>query len=58
MHPRGVSELKDSEQNEFRSASAKDFAEGMKELHNQVKERLQDSSQEYKKRADQHRREL
>jgi hypothetical protein len=38
MQPRGVSELKDSEQNEFRSASAEDFAEGMKELHNQVKE--------------------
>jgi hypothetical protein len=41
MQPRGVSELKDSEKNEFRSASAKDFAEGMKELHNRVKERLQ-----------------
>jgi hypothetical protein len=58
MQPRGVSELKDSEQNEFRSASAEDFAEGMKELHNRVKERLQSSSQEYKQREDQHRREL
>jgi hypothetical protein len=38
MHPRGVSELKDSEQSEFRSASAEDFAEAMKELHSQVKE--------------------
>jgi hypothetical protein len=37
MQPRGVSELKYSEQNEFRSASAEDFAEGMKELHSQVK---------------------
>ena len=55
MQPRGFSELKDSEQAEFRSASAKDFAEGMKELHNQIKERLQSSSQEYKQRADQHR---
>jgi hypothetical protein len=30
----------------------------MKELHSQVKERLQNSSQEYKCRADQHRRRL
>jgi hypothetical protein len=30
----------------------------MKELHNQVKERLQNSSQEYKRRAYQHRRQL
>jgi hypothetical protein len=30
----------------------------MKELHSQVKERLQNSSQEYKCRADQHRRQL
>jgi hypothetical protein len=40
MHPRGVFELKDSEQNETRSASAEDFAEAMKELHIQVRERL------------------
>jgi hypothetical protein len=30
----------------------------MKELHSQVKERLLKSSQEYKRRADQHRRQL
>jgi hypothetical protein len=30
----------------------------MKELHSQVKERLLNSSQEYKRRADQHRRQL
>jgi hypothetical protein len=30
----------------------------MKELHNQVRECLQNSSQEYKRREDQHRREL
>jgi hypothetical protein len=40
MQPRGVSEFNDSEQGEFRSASGEDFAEGMKELHNQIKERL------------------
>jgi hypothetical protein len=55
MHPRGVSELKDSEKNEFRSASAEDFAEGMKELHIRIKERLQSSSQKYKRRENQHR---
>jgi hypothetical protein len=40
MWPRGVSELKDLEQNEFRSASVEDFAKGMKDLHSQTKERL------------------
>jgi hypothetical protein len=38
MQPRGVSELKDSEHNEFRSASAENFGEVMKELHSRVKE--------------------
>jgi hypothetical protein len=33
MHLKGVSKLRDSEQNECRSASAEDFAEAMKELH-------------------------
>jgi hypothetical protein len=58
MQLRGVSELKDMEQTEFISSSAEDFAEAMKELHGQVRERLQNSSQEYKCRADQHRQEL
>jgi hypothetical protein len=30
----------------------------MKELHSKIKERLQSSNQEYKRRVDQHRREL
>jgi transposase InsO family protein len=58
MQPRGVSELRDLEKSEFRSASAEDFAAEMQELHNKIKERLQNSNQEYKHRADQHRREL
>jgi hypothetical protein len=58
MQLRGVSKLKYSEQNEFRSASAEDFAEEMKELHSRVKERLHNSNQEYKSRVDQHRQEL
>jgi hypothetical protein len=38
MQPRGVLELRDSEQDATRSASAEDFVEAMKELHSQVKE--------------------
>jgi hypothetical protein len=58
MQTRGISELRDSKQTATRSASAEEFAEAMKELHSQVKERLLNSSQEYKRRADQHRRQL
>jgi hypothetical protein len=53
MHSRGVSELRDSKQTATSSASAEEFAEAMKELHSRVKERLLESSQEYKNRADQ-----
>ena len=56
MQPRGVLELTDLEQNATRSASANDFAEAMKELHSQMKERLQNLGQEYKQKADKHRR--
>jgi hypothetical protein len=56
--PRGVSELRDSKQDKIRSDSAEDFSKAMKEIHSQVKERLQNSSQEYKRRADQHKRKL
>jgi hypothetical protein len=41
-----------------RSASKEDFTEVMKEIHSQVKEQLESSSQEYKKREDQHSRQL
>jgi hypothetical protein len=57
-NPRGVSELRDLEKNEFRSVGAKDFAAEMQELHSKIKEWLQSSNQEYKHRADQHIREL
>jgi hypothetical protein len=55
MQPRGFSELKYLEQDEFKSASVEDFTEGMMDLHSRVKERLQSSSQEYKRGVDQHR---
>jgi hypothetical protein len=58
MQPRGVSELRDSEKNKFRSVGAKDFVAKMQELHSKIKERLQSSSQEYKHKVDHHKREL
>jgi hypothetical protein len=58
MQPRGVSELRDSGQTTTSSASAEEFVEAMKELHSQVKEQLLKSSQEYKRRANQHKRQL
>ena len=42
--PRGVSELRDSEQIIINSASAEEFAEAMEELHSRVKERLLESN--------------
>jgi hypothetical protein len=55
---RGVSELMDLDQIITKSASAEEFTELMEELHSRVKERLLESNQEYKRRVDQHRRQL
>jgi hypothetical protein len=56
--PRGVSELRESEQAATSSASTEEFAEAMQDLHSQVKQRLMKSNQEYKCRADQQKRRL
>jgi hypothetical protein len=40
MHPRGVYELRELEQNEFRSARAKYFVAKIQELHNKIKESI------------------
>jgi hypothetical protein len=56
--PRGISELRESEQTVTSSASAEEFAEEMKELHSKVRQRLIESNQEYKRRVDQHWRQL
>jgi hypothetical protein len=56
--PKGVYELRESEPTAMSSASAEEFAEALKELHSRVKQRLMDSNQEYKRREDQHRRQL
>jgi hypothetical protein len=58
MNLRGVSELRDMNQSEFRRSGAEDFTTEMQELHNQIKEQLKKSSNEYKRRYDQHRRKL
>jgi hypothetical protein len=58
MQPRGVYELMDSGQTATSSASAEEFAQAMKELHGKVKQRLINSNQEYKCRANQHQRQL
>jgi hypothetical protein len=52
MNPRGVSELRDLEHNEFKIVGVKYFAVEMHELHSKIKERLHNSNQEYKHRAD------
>ena len=41
-----------------KSASAEEFAKAMEELHSRVKQRLWESNQEYKHRADQPQRQL
>jgi hypothetical protein len=58
MNPKGISELRYLGQNEFRSARAKDFAAEMQKLHDQIKRHLQDSSQRYKDKVDQRRKEV
>jgi hypothetical protein len=58
MKPIGVVELRDLEQSEIISVGAEDFSTEMRKLHRHIGEKLQNSSQEYKERFDQHRREL
>jgi hypothetical protein len=41
-----------------KSASVEEFIKVMEELHSRVKQRLLESNQEYKRRADQHRRQI
>ena len=57
MHPRGVHELRDLGKDEKRSADGDDLTIVMHELHEQVKQKLQDSSIKYKGRVDLKRRE-
>jgi hypothetical protein len=52
MQPRGVSELRDLEQGEIRSAGAEDFATKMQKIHGQIREQLQSYNQKYKHGVD------
>jgi hypothetical protein len=58
IQPRGITELRDLNQDEFRSAGAEDFETEMQKLHDRVREQLQDNNQKYKSRVDQKRREV
>ena len=51
-------ELRDVSTLERKSAQAEDFAEVMKEIHQEVKSRLQKTIEKYKERADKTRRDL
>jgi hypothetical protein len=58
IQPRGITELRDLNQDEFRSVGVENFATEMQKLHDRVREKLQDNSQKYKSRIDQRRREV
>jgi len=58
MHPRGVHELWDLGLQERQSADGEDFANAMRDLHEQVKIKLQDSSLKYRQQVDLKRREV
>ena len=52
MHPRGVHELRDLGTTEKRSAYGEVFSNAIRELHEEVNQKLQDNSLKYKARAD------
>ena len=56
MNPRGVSDLRDVAGEEKRSVAREEFADFMKSLHKEVKLRLEQSNQKYKKNDDKSRR--
>ena len=58
MHPRGVYELRNLGDLEHRSAEGESFATTINEIHEQVKQKLQDNNYKYKLRADVKRREV
>jgi len=52
IQPRGITELRDLKQDEFRSAGAIDFAIEMQRFHDRAREQLQDNRQKYKNKVD------
>jgi hypothetical protein len=57
-HPRGILELRDIKQIERKSAQAQDFAQVMKDVQEQVKDRLLKSADRYKESANKKRRDV
>ena len=53
MHPRGISDLRDVVGEEKRSVVGEEFSDFMESLHNEVKLRIEQSNQKYKKNGDQ-----
>jgi hypothetical protein len=47
IQPRGITELRDLNQDEFRSAGVEDFATKMQKLHDKVRKQLHDNSKKY-----------
>jgi hypothetical protein len=45
IQPRGIAELRDLKQHEFKSTGAEDFATEMRRLYDRVREKLQDINQ-------------
>lgn len=52
MHPRGVYELRDMQGIDRRSAQGEDFVVAIRDIHQQVRETLQNNVEKYKERAD------
>jgi len=58
MHLRGIYELRELGKLEHRHVDGEDFATAMSELREQVKQRLEDTSNGYEKREGLHRKEI
>ena len=58
MNPRGVHALRDLGTTEKRSEDGEEFANAIRELHEEVKQKLQGSNLMYKARADLRQREV
>jgi hypothetical protein len=58
IQPRGITKLRELNQDEFRSVGAKDFATEMQKLHDRVREKLHDNNLKYKNKVDHKRREV
>ena len=53
IHPRGIFKLRDMSSQQQVSAQGEEFATSIKEIHDEVKAQLQQTSDKYKKHADQ-----